>query len=79
MVPSRDLRLRNRVRERRVELGLTVADLAEQAGVSRRVTGLVDREDAGHIPSGTVQLKLARALESTVQELFWSEPEAVAS
>jgi hypothetical protein len=26
------------------------------------------------VPSGTVQLKLARALASSVQELFWSEP-----
>jgi putative transcriptional regulator len=80
MVPTSDLRLRNRVRDRRTELGLTVVDLAERAGVSRRVVGLIDREDATHVPSGTVQLKLARALGASVQDLFWSEPfEAVAS
>lgn len=79
MVPSSDLRLRNRVRARRMELGLSAVDLAERAGVSRRVVGLIDREDATHTPSGTVQLKLARALASSVQDLFWSEPVEVAS
>jgi putative transcriptional regulator len=78
MVPCGDLRMRNRVRERRRELGLTVAELAGRAGVSRRVAGLVDR-GADHTPSGTVQLKLARALDTTVQDLFYSEPSAVAS
>lgn len=79
MVPSNDLRMRNRVRERRLELEMTIAELAESADVSRRVVGLIDRGDK-HTPSGTVQLKLARALDIAVQELFWSEPaQAVAS
>lgn len=65
--------MRNRVRERRTALGWTVAELAEKADVSRRVTGLIDRE-GDHVPSGTVQLKLARALETSVQDLFFSEP-----
>ena len=78
MVPIIGLRMRNRVRERRVALGLTVVELAEKADVSRRVVGLIDRED-DHTPSGTVQLKIAQALDSTVQELFWSEPIEAAS
>ena len=78
MVPTIGLRLRNRVRERRRALGLTVAEMARQAGVSRRVAGLVDR-GTNHVPSGTVQLKLAQALETTVQDLFYSEPVRVAS
>lgn len=73
MIPCSDLRMRNRVRERRLSLGLTSADLADRAGVSRRVVGLIDRED-DHTPSGTVMLKLAEALGTTVQDLFWSEP-----
>lgn len=78
MVPCGSLRMRNRVREARVALGMTVAELAEKADVSRRVVGLIDRED-DHTPSGTVQLKVARALGATVQDLFWSEPVEVAS
>lgn len=76
MIPSSELRMRNRVREKRQGLGMTLADLAEKADVSRRVVGLIDRED-DHTPSGTVQLKLAKALGTTVQDLFWSEPVAV--
>lgn len=78
MVPCDDLRLRNRVRERRLALGLTVVELAEKADVSRRVVGLIDRQD-DHTPSGTVQLKLAKAMGTTVQDLFWSDPVTAAS
>lgn len=70
--------MRNRVREQRRALGLTLADLAERAGISRRVAGLVDRQ-AEHTPSGTVQLKIARALGTSVQDLFYSEPVKAAS
>lgn len=72
MIPSSDLRMRNRVREKRLALGMTLAELADKADVSRRVVGLIDRED-DHTPSGTVQLKLAKSLRTTVQDLFWSE------
>jgi DNA-binding XRE family transcriptional regulator len=53
--------------------GLTIAELAARAGVNRFLVGAIDREE-GNPPSGTVQLKLAEALEATVQDLFWSEP-----
>lgn len=78
MILSDELRMRNRVREKRSSLGLTVAELAERAGVSRRVTGAIDRED-DLVPSGTVQLKLARALGAPIQDLFYSEPVEAAS
>lgn len=78
MIPSSDLRMKNRVRECRIALGMTVVDLADRAGVSRRVVGLIDRQGE-HVPSGTVMLKLADALGTTVQELFYSELAEAAS
>lgn len=64
--------MRNRLRDRREEQGLSAVDLAALAGVSRITIGWIEREQ--QVPSGTVQLKLAEALGTTVQDLFWSEP-----
>jgi putative transcriptional regulator len=70
--------LRNSLRERRQAVNLSIDELAELAGVGRTTIGAIERD--GQIPSGTVQLKLAIALDSTVQDLFWSEPvQALAS
>lgn len=80
-MPSMRLTLRNRVRERRTELQMSINDLADLSGVNRHLVGAIDR-DEGHAPSGRVQLKLAEALATTVQDLFFSEPaeaEAIAS
>lgn len=54
-------------------MGLSVSKLARASGLSRTTVARLDREDANATPSGTVQLKIARTLESTVQDLFWSE------
>ena len=66
-------RMANKVAARRLELGLTINDLANRAGVSRITVRHTERND-GYAPSGTVMLRLAEALETTVQDLFWSEP-----
>ena len=62
--------LRNRVRERREELGLSQDELAVESEVGRTTVKAVER---GEVPSGTVMLKLATALQSRVQDLFYSE------
>jgi DNA-binding XRE family transcriptional regulator len=56
------------LRERRLQAGLTQADLAARAGVSRQLVAAVE---AGHnTPAVDAALGLARALSSTVEELF---------
>ena len=61
-------RLANRLKERRTELGFTQAELAEKVGVTRKTVNTV--ENGVFTPSTTLALKLARALETTVEALF---------
>ncbi|MDQ6836613.1 MAG: helix-turn-helix domain-containing protein [Actinomycetota bacterium] len=64
------------LRARRRESGLTQAELAARAGVSRQLVAAVE---AGHnTPAVDTALGLARALASTVEDLFAElEPEVV--
>ena len=64
-------RLANRMRERRTELDLTQAELAEKVGVTRKTVNTV--ENAVFTPSTTLAIKLAQALGTTVEQLFWIE------
>ncbi|WP_338502654.1 helix-turn-helix domain-containing protein [Sphingomonas kaistensis] len=64
--------LGNRLKERRSELGLTQAELAERCGVSRKTINTV--ENGVFVPSTLLALKLAAALDRRVEELFWVEP-----
>jgi len=60
--------LRNRLREERRERHLTQADLATMVGVSRKTINTVENEV--FIPSTVLALRLARALGTTVENLF---------
>ena len=64
-------RLANRIKDRRTELGLTQAELAERVGVTRKTVNTV--ENNVFTPSATLAIKLARALGVTVEQLFWIE------
>jgi putative transcriptional regulator len=64
-------RLANRLKERRAELGLTQAELAEKVGVTRKTVNTV--ENGVFTPSATLAIKLAAALGLTVEKLFWIE------
>ncbi|URD59947.1 helix-turn-helix domain-containing protein [Sphingomonas sp. KRR8] len=64
-------RLANGLKERRTELGLTQSQLAERCAVSRKTINTV--ENGIFIPSTLLALKLAAALERSVEELFWVE------
>ena len=64
-------KLANRLKEKRGELGLTQAELAEAVGVTRKTVNTV--ENGVFVPSTLLTLKLARALSSPVEELFWLE------
>jgi putative transcriptional regulator len=61
-------RLSNRIKERRSELGLTQAELAERVGVTRKTVNTV--ENGIFTPSTILALKLAEALGLTVEQLF---------
>jgi len=60
--------LRNNLREARAARGWTQADLAERVGVTRKTINTV--ENGVFVPSTVLALKLARALETTVEALF---------
>ena len=62
-------RLLNRLKERRSELGLTQAELAEKVGVTRKTVNTV--ENGVFTPSTTLALKLARALDCRVEDIFF--------
>ena len=64
-------KLANRLKEKRGELGLTQAELAETVGVTRKTVNTV--ENGVFVPSALLALKLARALSLPVEELFWLE------
>ena len=63
-----DDRLENRLREERARRGYTQAQLAELVNVSRKTINTV--ENGIFIPSTVLALRLARALDTTVEELF---------
>jgi putative transcriptional regulator len=62
-------RLANRLKEKRGELGLTQAELAERCGVTRKTVNTV--ENGVFIPSTLLALKLSKALSEPVENLFW--------
>ncbi len=64
-------RLDNRVREKRLALGMTQGDLAERVGVSRQSINSIERER--YIPSLPLALRFARVFGCTVDELFQLE------
>jgi putative transcriptional regulator len=61
-------RLENRLKEIRGARGLTQADLAEMAGVSRKTINTV--ENGVFVPSTTLALTLAAALKLRVEDIF---------
>jgi putative transcriptional regulator len=64
-------RLGNRLREARSVRGWTQADLALAVQVSRKTINTV--ENQVFVPSTTLALALAQALETTVEALFFLE------
>jgi DNA-binding XRE family transcriptional regulator len=62
------------LRQRRLECGLTQAELAARAGVSRQLVAAV--EAGRNVPAVDAALALARALSATAEELFGERPPA---
>lgn len=59
------------MRERRKEHRLTQAELADLVGVSRQTIIAVEQGD--YAPSVYLALRIAKALDRTVEELFTNE------
>lgn len=64
--------LHNALRAHRKAAGFTQADLAERVEVSRKTINTV--ENGVFVPSTVLALKLARALDTSVEALFALEP-----
>ena len=57
----------------RVENNLTQAELAEKVGVTRQTIGLI--ENGGYNPTLNLCIAIAKALDKTLNDLFWKEQE----
>ncbi|HKQ50775.1 MAG TPA: helix-turn-helix transcriptional regulator [Pyrinomonadaceae bacterium] len=66
-------RIRNRVKELRVERGWTQQQLAEAVGVSRQSINSIERER--YVPSLTLALAFARVFGRPTDEIFTLEGE----
>lgn len=64
-------RLANRLKEKRSELELTQAELAQLCLVTRKTINTV--ENGVFVPSTLLALKIAAALNEPVERLFWLE------
>ncbi|HEX4104781.1 MAG TPA: helix-turn-helix domain-containing protein [Rhizomicrobium sp.] len=64
-------RLGNRLKEMRTKAGLTQAELADMVEVSRKTINTV--ENGVFVPSTLLALSLAKALNTTVEKLFFIE------
>jgi putative transcriptional regulator len=65
-------RLANRLKVARAEKGLTQEALAELSGTTRKSINAIEMERM--VPSTLLALKLARALGTAVEELFFLTP-----
>jgi putative transcriptional regulator len=63
-----DETLKNRLKEYRARHDLTQEQLADRVGVTRKTINTV--ENGVFIPSTVLALKLARALDAPVEDLF---------
>ena len=67
--PVAERQLRNHLKDLRAARGLTQAELAQMAGVSRKTINTV--ENGVFVPSTILALTLARALKVTVEDIFF--------
>ena len=66
---DKELVLKNRIKEVRMEKGLSQAELAEMVGVSRNTISSI--ETGQYYPTAKLALILSLALEKKFEELFY--------
>lgn len=71
-----ELSLKNNIKDVRLDLNITQADLAETVGVSRNT--IVSIENGKYTPNAKLALLICIALEKKFEELFFfdSDPDA---
>ena len=65
--------IKNRIKEYRLERGLTQEDLAQAVGVSRQSINSIERDR--YVPSLPLALRFARVFDCSTDELFELEGE----
>jgi putative transcriptional regulator len=67
-------RMRNlKMKFRRIELEMSQAELAKKAGVTRQTIGLIEAGEFN--PSIKLCNRICRALDVTLNDIFWEEEE----
>ncbi len=61
--------MKNHVKIKRIEKGLTQAQLASRVGVTRQTIGLIEK--GMYNPSLQLCIAIAKELEQTLNQLFW--------
>jgi putative transcriptional regulator len=64
-----DAIIENRVRQLRVDLGMTQEQLAQRVGVARQ--SIISIEKGRFLPTIETALRLSAALQVPVESLFW--------
>lgn len=65
-------KLKYKIKALRVGKGIKAGELAKDLGISREYLRLIENKKAKN-PNAVLMKKIAAALDSTVQELFFSE------
>jgi putative transcriptional regulator len=63
------MKLRNRLKELRIQNELTQEELAKAVGVTRQTIIAIEKER--FVPSVRLALELARALDVSLEDVFW--------
>jgi len=66
--------LHNKVRQARTQLGLTQSELGVKVSVTRQTVAFIEKGEFA--PSVALALRLAKALNTPINELFWLEETA---
>ena len=65
------IHLNNKMKSKRVLLGLSQADLAKKIGITRQTIILIEQEK--YNPSLKLCLAICHELDTTLDELFWRD------
>ncbi|WP_240377923.1 helix-turn-helix transcriptional regulator [Bacillus piscicola] len=65
--------LKNRVKELRARHHFTQSDLGKLVGATRQTIGMIEKGD--YAPSVLLALKISKALDVDLEDVFWIEGE----
>lgn len=65
--------LQNRVKELRARYNYNQSELGKLVGATRQTIGMIEKGD--YAPSVTLALKISKAFQVTLEEVFWLEEE----